>query len=67
VLDELPDLIEEEFPQSNWQRIPIELTDIHQRYSDVPQTKMHAPTFDGWTNVRGLADRISSPNSPGKN
>ena len=89
-LNALPELIEEEFPQSNWQklpsqsrdderfylncepeiqiqiqvvdsrsrlwqRIPIELTDIHQRYSDVPRTKMHAPTFDGFVAMKASA------------
>lgn len=90
MLNMLPDLIEEEFPQSNWQklpspsrdaerfylncepgiqiqiqvvdsrsrawkRIPIELTDIHQRYSDVPRTKIQAPTFDGFVAMKASA------------
>lgn len=90
ILDELPDFIEEEFPQSNWQKmpsqskdaesmylicdptiqiriqvadarirqwygIPVKLTDIHQRYSDVPQTKMHTPTFDGSVAMKASA------------
>jgi predicted nucleotidyltransferase component of viral defense system len=89
-LDEIPDLIEEEFPQSSWQKppsqskdaesiilncdpglhiqvqlvdsrsrqwqkIPTKMTDIHQRYSDVPKTRMHTPTFDGFVAMKALA------------
>jgi predicted nucleotidyltransferase component of viral defense system len=38
-----------------WQKIPIEITDIHQRYSDVPRTKMHTPTFDGFVAMKASA------------
>jgi predicted nucleotidyltransferase component of viral defense system len=37
------------------QRIPIKITDIHQRYSDVPRTKMYVPTFDGFVAMKALA------------
>ena len=38
-----------------WQIIPTELTAIHQRYSDVPSTKLFAPTFDGFVAMKALA------------
>jgi predicted nucleotidyltransferase component of viral defense system len=38
-----------------WQKIPVKISQIHQRYSDVPQTKMHTPTFDGFVAMKALA------------
>lgn len=89
-LDEIPDLIEEEFPEANWQKIPsqlrdaestnlscgsaiqvkvqvvdsnsrgwqkvpVEITEIFQRYSDVPRTRLFVPTFDGFVAMKALA------------
>lgn len=89
-LDEIPDLIEQEFPEANWQKIPsqlrdaestnlscgsaiqvkvqivdshprgwqkvpVELTEIVQRYSDVPRTRLFVPTFDGFVAMKALA------------
>lgn len=89
-MDELPGMIEEEFPQATWDRlpsltsdsqsallicdssiqikvqavdtrtrgwskVPTALTEIHQRYSDVPSTELLAPTFDGFVAMKALA------------
>ncbi len=89
-LDEIPDLIEQEFPEANWQKIPsqsrdaestnlscgsaiqvtvqvveshqrgwqkvpAELTDIFQRFSDVPRTRLFVPTFDGFVAMKASA------------
>ncbi len=89
-MDGLPNLLEEEFPQANWdvlpsqtkdpvssllvcdssiqikvqivdsvtrgwQGVPTELTEIHQRYSDVPSTRLLTPTFDGFVAMKALA------------
>lgn len=89
-LDELPDLIEQEFPQAEWERlpshtadventnlnlgllnqikvqvadsrsrgwqkIPTELMEIDQRYSDVEQTHLLVPTLDGFVAMKALA------------
>lgn len=89
-LDDLPNLIEEEFPQAywdvlpsqtvdprssllvcdpsiqikiqtvdsrsrGWQLIPTKLVSIQQRYSDVPETRLVVPTFDGFVAMKVLA------------
>ncbi len=89
-LDEIPDLIEQEFPEAVWQKIPsqlrdgestnlscgsaiqvkvqvvdshsrgfqkvpVEITEIFQRYSDVPRTRLFVPTFDGFVAMKALA------------
>ncbi len=89
-LDQLPAMIEKEFPGANWeflpsqvsdprsallncdssikikvqvvdsrsrqwQRIPIQLTDIHQRYSDVQPTKLFVPNLDGFVAMKASA------------
>lgn len=89
-LGDLPDLIEEEFPQAywdvlpsqtvdprssllvcdtsiqikvqvvdslsrGWQSIPTEPVSIRQRYSDVPNTQLVVPTFDGFVAMKVLA------------
>lgn len=89
-LDEIPDLIEQEFPEANWQKmpsqlkdaestnlscgsaiqvkvqvvdsnsrgwqkVPVEITEIFQRYSDVPRTRLFVPTFDGFVAMKALA------------
>ena len=89
-LDEIPDLIEQEFPEANWQKtpsqlrdagstnlscgsaiqvkvqivnshprgwqkVPVESTEIFQRYSDVPRTRLWVPTFDGFVAMKALA------------
>ena len=96
-IDELPDMIEQEFPGATWDRlpsltsdsqsallicdtsiqikvqavdsrtcgwskVPTALTEIHQRYSDIPSTKLFAPTFDGFVAMKALAwfDRHSA-------
>ena len=86
-LDDIPDLIEQEFPEANWQKspsqlrdadstnlscgssiqvrvqvvdsqprgwqkIPVELTEIFQRYSDAPRIKLLVPTFDGFVAMK---------------
>lgn len=38
-----------------WQRIPTELTTIHQRYSDVNAAGLVVPTFDGFVTMKALA------------
>ena len=38
-----------------WQRIPVGIAPIHQRYSDVPVTKLFTPTFDGFVAMKALA------------
>jgi len=35
-----------------WARIPIEIAEIHQRYSDVVKTKLFVPTFDGFVAMK---------------
>lgn len=37
-----------------WSKVPKNLTLIHQRYSDVPATKLFAPTFDGFVAMKAL-------------
>ena len=96
-IDELPEMIEQEFPGATWDRlpsltsdsqsallicdtsiqikvqavdsrtrgwskVPTGLTEIHQRYSDVPSTKLFVPTFDGFVAMKALAwfDRHSA-------
>ena len=89
-LDELPNFLEEEFPQANWNlrpsqtselghsslvcepsiqikvqivdssqrvwlKIPTQLSEIQQRYSDAPRTKLWTPTFDGFIVMKTLA------------
>ena len=89
-LDELPELIEQEFPEaswqkipsllgdaesvnllcgssiqvkvqivdshpSGWQKVPVELTEIFQRFSDAPRTRLFVPTFDGFVAMKALA------------
>lgn len=89
-LDEIPDLIEQEFPEANWQKmpsrlrdaestnlscgssiqirlqivdshprdwqkVPAELAEIYQRYSDVSHTRLFVPTFDGFVAMKALA------------
>lgn len=89
-LDELPEMIEQEFPQAswevlpsqvvdpgsallncdgaikinvqvldsrtrNWHKIPTQMTPIYQRYSDVPQTQLIVPTYDGFVVMKVLA------------
>jgi len=41
-------------PSRGWQRIPTGITPIHQRYSDVPATKLFTPTFDGFVAMKAL-------------
>lgn len=45
-----------------WSKVPTALTEIHQRYSDVPSTKLFAPTFDGFVAMKALVwcDRRSA-------
>lgn len=45
-----------------WSNVPTALTEIHQRYSDVPSSKLLAPTFDGFVAMKALAwfDRHSA-------
>lgn len=38
-----------------WRIIPTVLTEIHQRYSDVPDTQLLVPTFDGFVAMKALA------------
>ena len=38
-----------------WQSIPTKLTPIHQRYSDVPETQLVVPTFEGFVAMKVLA------------
>ncbi len=89
-LDEIPDLIEQEFPEANWQKlpsqlrdaestnlscgsaiqvkvqvvdsnsrgwqkVPVEITEIFQRYSDAPRTKLCVPTFNGFVAMKASA------------
>ena len=89
-LGDLPDLIEEEFPQAywdvlpsqtvdprssllvcdtsiqikiqvvdslsrGWQSIPTKPVSIYQRYSDVPNTQLVVPIFDGFVAMKVLA------------
>ena len=89
-IDELPEMIEQEFPRATWDRlpsltsdsqsallvcdssiqikvqvvdsrkgglskVPTALTEIHLRYSDVPSSKLLAPTFDGFVAMKALA------------
>ena len=89
-IDGLPNLLEEEFPQANWnvlpsrtkdseysllvcdssiqirvqivdsvtrgwQKVPAELTEMRQRYSDAPPAKLFTPTFDGFVAMKVLA------------
>lgn len=35
-----------------WQQIPVETMQIHQRYSDVPLTKLKVPTLDGFSAMK---------------
>lgn len=35
-----------------WQQIPVETMHIHQRYSDVPLTKLKVPTLDGFSAMK---------------
>lgn len=95
-IDELSNLLEQEFPQATWNvapsqtndpqssllvcdssiqikvqivdsgtrewwRVPTELTEIQQRYSDAPATRLFIPTFDGFVAMKALAwvDRSS--------
>ena len=37
-----------------WSKVPKVLTQIHQRFSDVPSTKLFAPTFDGFVAMKAL-------------
>ena len=39
----------------DWQLIPTKMIDIHQRYSDVPNTQIIVPTFDGFVAMKVLA------------
>jgi predicted nucleotidyltransferase component of viral defense system len=39
----------------DWQLIPTKMIDIHQRYSDVPNTQIIVPTFDGLVAMKVLA------------
>ena len=45
-----------------WSKVPKALTQIHQRFSDVPSTKLFAPTFDGFVAMKALVwfDRRSA-------
>lgn len=89
-MDGLPNLLEEEFPQANWnvlpsrtkdseysllvcdssiqirvqivdsntrgwQKVPTELSEMRQRYSDAPPAKLFTPTFDGFVAMKVLA------------
>lgn len=89
-LDEIPDLIEQEFPEANWQKlpsqlrdaestnlscgsaihvkvqvvdsnsrgwqkVPVEIMEIFQRYSDAPLTKLCVPTFNGFVAMKASA------------
>lgn len=89
-LDEIPDLIEQEFPEAGWQKlpsqlrdaestnlscgssiqvkvqvvdsasrnwakVPIEMAEIFQRYSDVTPTRLFVPTFDGFVAMKASA------------
>lgn len=89
-LDGIPEKIEQEFPQANWEvlpsqvadpgsallncgggikinvqvldsrarnwhKIPTKMTPIHQRYSDVLQTELNVPTYDGFVVMKVLA------------
>lgn len=88
-LDGLPNFLEEEFPQANWnvppsqtndlgssllvcdtsiqikvqivdldtrgwQKVPTELNEIQQRYSDTSPAKLFTPTFDGFVAMKAL-------------
>ena len=96
-IDELPEMIEQEFPRATWDRLPSQtsdfqnallncdtsiqikvqvvdsqtrgwskvpttMTNIHQRFSDVSETKLFTPTFDGFVAMKALAwfDRRSA-------
>ena len=37
-----------------WANVPIVLTSIHQRFSDVPATNLFTPTFDGFVAMKAL-------------
>lgn len=37
-----------------WSKVPTALTEIQQRYSDVPLTKLSTPTFDGFVAMKAL-------------
>ena len=39
----------------NWHKIPTQMTPIYQRYSDVPQTTLIVPTYDGFVAMKVLA------------
>lgn len=45
-----------------WSKVPKVLTQIHQRFSDVPATKLFTPTFDGFVAMKALVwfDRRSA-------
>lgn len=45
-----------------WAKVPKALTQIYQRFSDVPETKLFTPTFDGFVAMKALAwfDRRSA-------
>lgn len=45
-----------------WSKVPKTLTQIYQRFSDVPETKLFTPTFDGFVAMKALAwfDRRSA-------
>lgn len=38
-----------------WQQIPVEIMQIHQRYSDVPETHLVVPTLEGFIAMKALA------------
>jgi len=38
-----------------WQQIPVEIMQIHQRYSDIPKTHLAVPTLDGFIAMKALA------------
>lgn len=89
-LDEIPELIEQEFPEASWQKmpsqlrdaestnlscgasihvnvqvvdshqrgwqkVPVEIAEIFQRYSDAPRTRLCVPTFDGFVAMKSSA------------
>ena len=89
-MDGLPNLLEEEFPQANWnvlpsrtkdseysllvcdssiqirvqivdsntrgwQKVPTELSEMRQRYSDAPPAELFTPTFDGFVAMKVAA------------
>ena len=45
-----------------WSKVPTVLTEFHQRYSDVSETKLFTPTFDGFVAMKAFTwiDRHSA-------